>query len=150
MPTKRNHHFIDGVNLQTMPSAMRSPFICLFLSFSLSAFTAMAQPHGVLVFDTKELWQQMLWERKMDSLGQRHYSASLHKDDRYAGLMNTEPRSETRPLLRIIAQDLYVNHLGVMCQKELQLERLTKLPLRFRLGSKEEVDRLEGKFISNR
>lgn len=47
--------------------------------------------------------------------------------------------------LRVLAQDHYTNQLGFFCRKELQLEKLTKLPLRIRLGSLDYVNHIEGK-----
>jgi hypothetical protein len=41
--------------------------------------------------------------------------------------------------------DYYESSLGYFCRKELQIEKMTRLPLRFRLGSLQEVNRLEGK-----
>jgi len=35
--------------------------------------------------------------------------------------------------------------LGIICQKEWQLEKKTGIPFRFRLGSLEHVDKIEGK-----
>lgn len=45
--------------------------------------------------------------------------------------------------------NFYSTHLGAACKMELQLEKQTKLPIRIRLGSKEQVDYLEGKFSRN-
>ncbi len=49
------------------------------------------------------------------------------------------------PTLQPVNPDYYVRHFGVMCQAEYKLEKKTGVPLRFRLGSQEYTDRLEGK-----
>lgn len=36
---------------------------------------------------------------------------------------------------------------GIMCRKEWALEKKTGIPLKFRLGSVEEVNKLEGKYV---
>ena len=45
----------------------------------------------------------------------------------------------------IIAPDYYVTQLGFFCKQEIKFEKTTKVPFRFRLGSVEDCDRLEGK-----
>lgn len=45
----------------------------------------------------------------------------------------------------VIAPDFYVTQLGFFCKQEIKLEKATKIPFRFRLGSVEDCDRMEGK-----
>jgi len=46
----------------------------------------------------------------------------------------------------IIAPGFYVSQLGYFCRQEIKFEKATKVPFRFRLGSIEECDRMEGKY----
>ena len=50
----------------------------------------------------------------------------------------------------VINPAFYTQNFGFFCKKELQLEKVTKLPLRFRLGSVQQCDWLEGKPNSGR
>jgi hypothetical protein len=49
------------------------------------------------------------------------------------------------PSIEPVPVAFYSNHTGYFCKKELQLERVTRLPLRIRLGSVAYTDKLEGK-----
>jgi hypothetical protein len=48
----------------------------------------------------------------------------------------------TKPIIRA---DYYVKHLGFFCRQEIKLEKITNVPFRFRLGTVEDCDRMEGK-----
>ena len=54
---------------------------------------------------------------------------------------------ETRPLdiKQIVPADFYTCNIGFFCKKELLIEKATKIPLRFRLGSLQQCNYYEGK-----
>ena len=48
-------------------------------------------------------------------------------------------------LLNVPTASFYINSLGFICQKELQLDKITPVPIRLRLGSLEYVNWMEQK-----
>ncbi len=44
-----------------------------------------------------------------------------------------------------LSPDYYARRLGFFCKQEIKFDKVTRVPFRFRLGSVEECDRLEGK-----
>jgi hypothetical protein len=47
--------------------------------------------------------------------------------------------------LVLLKPDYYTQHFGFFCKQELNVEKAIKIPLRFRLGSLEQCNYLEGK-----
>jgi hypothetical protein len=45
----------------------------------------------------------------------------------------------------IINSNFYTQNFGFFCKKELQIEKVIKIPLKFRLGSVQQCDWMEGK-----
>jgi hypothetical protein len=56
-----------------------------------------------------------------------------------------KPVDQKFQIKNIVAPDYYTQHFGFFCQKESAFEKTTKIPLRFRLGSLEYCNKLEGK-----
>lgn len=44
-----------------------------------------------------------------------------------------------------ISPGFYASQLGFFCKQEIKMDKITKIPFRFRLGSVAECNRLEGK-----
>ena len=55
------------------------------------------------------------------------------------------PASPVFTLSSIVPANLSTKHLPFFCDKEYKLEKMTKIPFRFRLGSVEYCDKMEGK-----
>lgn len=47
--------------------------------------------------------------------------------------------------IRVLPQNFYNQQLSFVCKKEVQLQKLTKLPIYIRVGAKDYVDYLEKK-----
>ena len=45
----------------------------------------------------------------------------------------------------VISPNYHTQNFGFFCKKELQMEKVTKLPIKIRLGSVQQVDWMEGK-----
>jgi hypothetical protein len=75
-------------------------------------------------------------------------SGNLFQDTTNKALHGLTGGNKTGRLLlekQVIAPNFYVQQLGFFCKQEIKMDRITRVPLRFRLGSVDDCDRLEGK-----
>jgi hypothetical protein len=124
--TKSSQHL--AVNLHTKPSTMLRWAIC-FLIYLFVCVEAHAQ-YSLHYFQFKAT----IPAKPPDTLRVFSPSRSL-----------IIPSINAISPVKIISENYYANHLGFFCSKELQIERTTKLPLKFRLGSVSYTDKMEGK-----
>ncbi|MEO6542209.1 MAG: hypothetical protein ABIN74_14500, partial [Ferruginibacter sp.] len=80
------------------------------------------------------------------NLNKININAAFH----YKKPLQLNPNNKAHLLLTpvscsVINADFYTRNFGFFCKKELQFEKATKIPLRFRLGSLQYNDYLEGK-----
>jgi hypothetical protein len=54
-------------------------------------------------------------------------------------------KKDTTSAKPFLSPQFYSAHLGFFCKQEIKFDKITKIPFRFRLGSVDQCDRLEGK-----
>ena len=52
---------------------------------------------------------------------------------------------DSRLTTNVVPQDFYTQNFGFFCKQELRVEKVTRLPLRFRIGSLQQCNYYEGK-----
>jgi hypothetical protein len=84
----------------------------------------------------------------MDRMIAVFFIACVLISSKAAAQLSLKPVADTvekKISLKPLPQNFYNQHLGYFCKKEVQLQKLTKLPLFLRLGSKDYVDYMERK-----
>ena len=108
---------------------MRGSIICLFIIFIVcNASKSFAQKSHEVDTTISPL---KIFHSQLDITGDASLFTSL------------------RPLITALPGDLYLKNLGFFCSKELQLDKVTKVPVRFRLGSVVYTDKMESKNTFN-
>ena len=90
-------------------------------------------------FFSQKLYGQ-IGNKKIDFLFDRPSSSVMIN-----GLTVTDSIGQRAVLSRVLQPDHYVKNLAFFCRQEWKVEKVTGLPLRLRIGSLEQCNRLEGK-----
>jgi hypothetical protein len=77
------------------------------------------------------------------------YSTPLVISGLLPGYNEKAPLTRSYIISQMLLPDQYTRNFGFFCQKELQIEKTTKIPIRFRLGSLDYCNKLEGKQLFN-
>lgn len=108
---------------------MRDRTICLFINLFVcffargqQVFTSMPYAKKNIIYDSTK----------------RLFNPQITADN-----LAINPVSNTS--IKTIPATFYYNSLGFFCQKELQMEKTFKFPVKFRLGSVAYTDEMEGK-----
>lgn len=72
-------------------------------------------------------------------------SLQIWPDINNLSINDSEKQTANFVLFKIIPASLSLNNLGFFCKKELQLDKIVAVPIRFRLGSLEYVNWMEQK-----
>ncbi len=79
------------------------------------------------------------------SAQQKFAKVNTHKDSLNIKAYSNLKISSGMMLKTPVPANFYVNNLGFFCSRELKFEKVTKIPLRFRLGSLQYNNWMEGK-----
>jgi len=129
-PSKTDNPVYFWVNLHIKVSKMRCYSICFFINlfvcfYAKGQYTAAAVSAGKAVV--------------IDDTASKNVKIFIPF---YSNFNTNSPRN---PAVKRIQSSYYFNSLGFFCQKELQIEKTLKFPLKLRLGSVAYTDQMEGK-----
>lgn len=108
---------------------MRIRNICLFINLFVCFFAKGQQAFTLMPFAKKNIAGDTT----------RHVTSI----DAHSNNFAVSPLNNT--LIKTVPSTFYYNSIGFFCQKELQIEKALNFPVKFRLGSVNYTDQMEGK-----
>lgn len=100
------------------------------------------------------MFSEAIWSQKIVPLPEAKVVLSTHYQPiKYKSTFGVQPSKTNTGNVRVFnfrltelpGPSYYPNHLGIICRTELKLDKITPVPVRFRLGSLEYVNWLERK-----
>jgi len=131
-------HKNNAVNLDANKINMAQRFCCFLVVFLLMFFQGVFAQRKAGIRQPLFSVESISYQKPVPAF-QPKFSIPGH-------ISNDDRISISRyRLLNLPTASYYPNSLGFFCKRELQLDKITRVPLRFRLGSMEYVNWMEGK-----
>jgi hypothetical protein len=117
----------------------------LFFCMIFVASSAFGQKNIKKLLINNELYKSKLAVSKYKNVTSSNYGLKNDSLSSQKLTINKSAVAITPISYSLISPNYYTQNFGFFCKKELQMEKLTKIPFKFRLGSVQQCDWLEGK-----
>ena len=117
-----------------------------FFCMIFVAGAAFCQQSAIKTVSNKNIFNVKQSYQSDNNIANHNYFKNSNNKKQEYTVMNNKPVIKLNPVsCSVIKADFYTQNFGFFCKKELNFEKATKIPLRFRMGSLRYNDYLEGK-----